>query len=293
MSSPYIELHARSAFSFLRGACLPEEYVALCATLGYPAMALTDVDGVYGSARFHQGAKKYGVQAHVGAEVTASDGSRYTLLVESQQGYRNLCRLITRMKLRAGTKNPKPGHEAAATPEDFAEFSEGLLCLTGGDEGPLARALRNNTGREQLEHLSAPSAPITSTSNCSATSTATEESRNQAAIEIARSMNLPLVATNGVCHASKSQREVLDVFTCLQNKTTLAEAGRLLSRNAESATSKAGAEMAGLFRDLPEAIANTPKPSHRASASPCRTSAITSPTTLCPPAKPFRPCSGR
>ena len=105
-SSRYIELHARSAFSFLRGACLPEEYVAICSAyaqegLGAPAMALTDVDGVYGSARFHTAAKKYNIQAHVGAEVTSVDGSRYTLLVESREGYQNLCRLLTRMKLRA------------------------------------------------------------------------------------------------------------------------------------------------------------------------------------------------
>ena len=79
--------------------------------------------------------------------------SRYTLLVQSRAGYQNLCRLITRMKLRAGTKNPKPGREPAATPEDFTEFSEGLLCLTGGDEGPLARGLRDNNARETLERI--------------------------------------------------------------------------------------------------------------------------------------------
>src|SRR5882757_2205181 len=117
--SPYIELHARSAFSFLRGACAPEEYIELCAAHGYGAMALTDVDGVYGSARFHKSAGKNAIQAHVGAEITVSDKSRYTLLVKSQAGYRNLCRLVTRMKLRAGTKNPRAGHEPAARPEDL------------------------------------------------------------------------------------------------------------------------------------------------------------------------------
>src|SRR5690349_17213364 len=107
MSSPvYIELHARSAFSFLRGACIPEEYAAICALNQSPAMALTDVDGFYGSARFHSAAKKTGFRAHIGAEVTAKEGGRYTLLVTTRAGYQNLCRLITRIKLRAGTKNP-------------------------------------------------------------------------------------------------------------------------------------------------------------------------------------------
>ncbi len=97
MSSPrYIELHARSAFSFLRGACIPEEYADIAASHDTPAMALTDVDGVYGSARFHMSAKKAGIQAHIGAEVTAKDGGRYTLLVQSRTGYQNLSRLITR-----------------------------------------------------------------------------------------------------------------------------------------------------------------------------------------------------
>jgi error-prone DNA polymerase len=113
----YVELHARSAFSFLRGASVPESYVARWAGLMEqqgvsPAMALTDVDGVYGSVRFHGAAKKHGIQAHVGAEVSSDDG-RYTLLCQSRQGYQNLCRLITRCKLRVGAKHPKPGPRGA------------------------------------------------------------------------------------------------------------------------------------------------------------------------------------
>src|SRR5271169_3395085 len=97
----YIELHARSAFSFLEGASVPEELAGLCAEQGMPAMALVDRDGVYGSPRFHLAAEKKGIRAHIGAEVTSEDGWRYTLLAASRTGYRNLCRLITRMKLRA------------------------------------------------------------------------------------------------------------------------------------------------------------------------------------------------
>src|SRR5256885_4061743 len=123
MTGTYIELNARSAFSFLEGASLPEELVSTCADFGMPAMALIDRDGVYGSPRFHMAAQKAGIRAHIGAEVTCTDGNRYPLLVESRTGYQNLCRLITRMKLRA-----KKG-EGAAAPEEFAEFAEGLVCL--------------------------------------------------------------------------------------------------------------------------------------------------------------------
>ena len=72
MTEDYIELHARSAFSFLEGASLPEELISVCAQLGGSAMALLDRDGVYGSPRFHMAATKTGVKAHIGAEITLS-----------------------------------------------------------------------------------------------------------------------------------------------------------------------------------------------------------------------------
>src|SRR5579872_3252731 len=131
----YIELHARSAFSFLEGASLPEELAGVCAELEIPAMALLDHDGVYGAPRFHLAANKISLRAHIGAEVTSSDGWRYPLLVESRAGYQNLCRLITRMKLRV-----KKG-EGHVTHEEISESRPGLISLTGGNEGPLAHAL--------------------------------------------------------------------------------------------------------------------------------------------------------
>ncbi len=98
-------------------------------------MALTDVDGVYGSARFHMSAKKTGIQAHIGAEVTAKDGGRYTLLVQSRTGYQNLSRLITRMKLRAGAKirnqaTSPPPH--SRTSENSPKVSSALPEATKG-----------------------------------------------------------------------------------------------------------------------------------------------------------------
>src|SRR5690242_4099557 len=160
----YIELHSRSAFSFLEGSSLPEELAGVCAELGMPAMALLDRDGVYGAPRFHLAAKKLGVRAHIGAEITFAprqqfQGSsfefqnekrrearkleqetvRVPLLVSSRAGYQNLCRLITRMKMR-GPKDAPP-EQIAATVNDLAEFSNGLVCLTGDEHGPLAAAL--------------------------------------------------------------------------------------------------------------------------------------------------------
>src|SRR5580692_1770920 len=132
----YIELHARSAFSFLEGASLPEELTSVCAERGMEAIALLDRDGVYGAPRFHLAATKIPIRAHIGAEVTSATGWRYPLLVESRVGYQNLCRLITRMKLRA---RKGEGH---IEPAELAEMRAGLVCLTGGEEGPLADALK-------------------------------------------------------------------------------------------------------------------------------------------------------
>ncbi|MCU1340797.1 MAG: polymerase alpha subunit, partial [Candidatus Acidoferrum typicum] len=80
----YTELHARSAFSFLEGASLPEELATVCAEHGMPGMALLDRDGVYGAPRFYLAAKNIPIRAHIGAEVTSTEGWRYPLLVASR-----------------------------------------------------------------------------------------------------------------------------------------------------------------------------------------------------------------
>ncbi|HTU48567.1 MAG TPA: error-prone DNA polymerase [Bryobacteraceae bacterium] len=250
-SSSYVELHARSAFSFLEGASLPEELASRCAELQQPAMAVTDTHGVYGAPRFHLAAEKLGVRALIGAEVNAQENCRYTLLAESREGYQNLCRLITRTKFR-DAKAGKP-ENPFATEHDFAEFATGLICLTGGDEGPLADVPK---ARERLEELVRTFGPKNVFVELQRHGRREQEGRNQALVELARSMKLPLLATNGVTYASEERRELQDVLMCLRHKTTIAEAGRLLNFNAERHL-KTSAEMQALFADLPEAIANT------------------------------------
>jgi error-prone DNA polymerase len=230
----YVELHARSGFSFLEGASVPEELAGACAEFGMPAMAIMDRNGVYGAPRFHMAAKKAGIRAHIGSEITCTNGVCYPLLVETREGYRNLCRLVTRMKLRA-----KKG-EGAATLEEIAEFARGLVCITRHPDERLIDIFgRTNVFAELQRHHHRD-----------------EEAENQTIMERARRLGIPLVATNGVTYATPPQRELLDVFTCVRNHVTLATAGRLLERNSERHV-KTPAEMARLFADLPEAIANT------------------------------------
>src|SRR6478672_7944467 len=96
----FIELHTRSAFSFLSSGSLPEEYAAGAAEFGMPAIALLDRDTVSGVVRFHHAAKEAGVKAIVGAEITMEDGSLLPLIPLDLKGYQNLCRLITTIKFR-------------------------------------------------------------------------------------------------------------------------------------------------------------------------------------------------
>ncbi len=268
----YLELHARSAFSFLEGASLPEALIERAAELEMPAIALLDRNGVYGAPRLHMEGQRRGVRAHIGAEVAVSDLGqrlrpakylphqhpiepvRLPLLVESRAGYKNLCRLTTHFKLRESTKA-----EGSALTSDFEEYSEGLVCLTGGSEGPLAAALAGggyDAARQTVEQLVNIFGPRNVYVELQRHFDREEEHRNRTAIRIARSLNLPLLATGGVNYATEYEREVMDVFTCIRHKTTLDQAGRLLAVNADRHLHSA-TEMQQLFYDYPDAISNT------------------------------------
>jgi len=253
----YVELHARSAFSFLEGASVPEDLIDRCAQLEIPAMALLDRNSLSGAVRFHQQAKKSGVRAILGAEIAAPEGFRYALLAESRKGYQNLCRLITKIKLRTGHGEQE---NAVAHPSDLAEHAEGLVCLTGGGEGPLAFALNSDsvpeTSLDQIRQITAIFGDRNVFVELQRHYDRAEECRNQAAIAIARKLKLPLLATNGVSHSLEADSDLLDALTCVRHKTTIHDAGRLLARNSERHL-KHAAQMEKLFADVPEAVANT------------------------------------
>jgi error-prone DNA polymerase len=229
----YAEMHARSAFSFLEGASLPEDLARCAAELEIPAVAMLDRDNISGAVRFHKAAVKSGVKAIVGAEVTAQEGFRYPLIAETRTGYRNLCRLISKVKL---------DRRAGASKEDIAKYAEGLICLSGGVDLPLEDLTRmfgpRNVYAEVQRHLHRD-----------------QEARNQHVTEEARRLKIPPIATNGVNHATPEERELMDALTCVRHKTTIDRAGRLLARNAEHHM-KSPREMARLFADLPDALAN-------------------------------------
>ena len=272
MTDRYVELHAASAFSFLEGASQPETLIERASELEMPAMALLDRNGVFGAARFHSSAKRLGVRAHIGAEIAvsslgsriappawlphqhAAEPSRVSLLCQSRAGYQNLCQLITQFKMRQKNKG-----EGDATLEDIQQYAAGLICLTGGDEGPLASALIHGgekAGREAVEKLVRIFGKENVYIEVQRHHEREEEWRNQAAIRIAKSLKLPLLATNGVRYAAEYDREVLDIFTAIRNHVQLDQAGRLLTVNNRRHL-RSAREMHALFRDVPHAAANT------------------------------------
>ncbi|HXD99244.1 MAG TPA: PHP domain-containing protein, partial [Candidatus Acidoferrum sp.] len=249
----FVELHAQSAFTFLDGAEQPETLANEAARLGMPAVALVDRDGVYGAARFHRAAEHAGVRALIGSELTLADGARLPVLVEDGDGYRNLCRLITRLKLGA------PKGAGRVTLEDLEPYAGGLVCLTGGRHGPLAGDVARGDregARRTLDRL----AGIFGRDNCfvevQRQLTRAQERDLTRLVMLAGAARLPLVASNQPLYARPGGRAVTDVFTCIREKTDLDHAGRRLTENGERDL-KGGLEMAQRFRDLPEALANT------------------------------------
>ncbi|HEU4634813.1 MAG TPA: PHP domain-containing protein, partial [Edaphobacter sp.] len=278
MTSRYVELHAASAFSFLEGGSSPEAMAKRAFELEMPAMALLDRNGFYGSARFHKIASENGVRAHIGAEVSiasfgprmtpptwlphqhAAEPTRLPLLCVSREGYQNLCQLITRYKMRERSKQ-----EGAAREEELAEHTKGLACLTGGDEGPLAAALARGgeeEGRAVVGRLTRLFGRENVYVEVQRHREREEEWRNQAAIRIAQSLKLPVLATNGVRYATRYDREILDLFTAIRHHTELDRAGRLLSINNQRHLREAK-KMAALFRDVRGAVENTVELSSR------------------------------
>ena len=249
----FIELHAQSAFSFLEGAEQPEAIVAEAARLEMPALALVDRDGVYGAPRFYQAAIRAGIKPLVGSEITLADGSRLPLLVEDRDGYQNLCRLVTRMKLGA------PKGAAAIGLADLESSTGGLVCLTGGVRGPLARRLACGDRAGAVECL-AELVGLFGRSNVFVEIQRHLDREQERVlgglVRLARAARVPLVASTQPLYVRPSGRAIADVFACIREKTDLDHAGRLLAANGERLLPPAPT-MVQRFHDLPDAIANT------------------------------------
>jgi error-prone DNA polymerase len=274
---PYVELHAHSSYSFLDGASLPEELVVAAAELGYPALALTDHDGVYGSLEFAHAAKHFGVRPITGAELTLADHSHVTVLIETPQGYANLCRLITaaHTHTRPAAKRPVRGSgpvegvrgNREVPPTDkrvlspalppaldqalLEQLNAGLVCLSGcarhglGVRNPNAAArLARAFGRDRFfVELQRPYERG-------------DARRNALLRDLAANLGVPTIATGDV-HAHHPRRAPLqDALVAIRNRTSLDGCERERRGNHESVL-VAPADVLERFPDDRDAVART------------------------------------
>ena len=233
----YVELHCHSYFSFLDGASSPEALVERAATLGYPALALTDRHGLYGAIRFWHAAREHGLQPIIGAEIELDSQARLILLAETQNGYANLCRLISAGQL-AGQKGAP-----LVTWGTLAAHVQDLLCLTGD--------VRAAT---RLHEIFAPNFWITVQRHYLPASLRHEKEL----LVLAHKLGAGIVAANDVHYAQRSGQALHDVLTCIRHRTTLPQAlaSGLLHPNSERYL-RPPHEMARIFADLPQALRST------------------------------------
>ena len=232
----YAELHAYSNFTFLEGASHPETLVARAVELGLSAVALTDRDGLYGAVRFAGAARRAGIDAIFGSELTLEDGTRLVLLIEDERGYANLCELISLAQLR-GSKG-----DARLQLADLDGRSDGLVALSHvldpGRIDTLRALFRDRVYLELQHHL-----------------TQADAERNDALVRLARAMRVAYVATNGVVYVQREDAQLADILACVKETITLdrARAQHRLRPNAEYHL-KSAAAMRAVFSAYPEAI---------------------------------------
>jgi len=214
----YVELHSHSAYSFLDGASLPEELAVRAAELGYEALALTDHDGLYGSLEFAHAAKAFGVRPITGAELTLAGGAHVTLLVETAQGYRNLCRLVT--AAHAGTRRPGRESDAplppALDPALLAELNEGLVCLSGCARHGLA--VRDPNGAAELARAFGRDRFFVELQRPYERGDAR---RNAALRDLAAALRAQTVVTGGPHAHDRSRTPLQDVLVAIRHRTSL------------------------------------------------------------------------
>src|ERR671925_1855868 len=252
-SVPYVELHAHSSYSFLDGASLPEELAVQAAELGYEALALTDHDGVYGSLEFAHAAKYFGVRPITGAEVTLADRSHVTLLVETQQGYANLCRLLTaaHARTRPPGKETQPPADPALDQALLEDLNEGLVCLSGCARHGLA--VRNPNAVARLARAFGRDRFFVEVQRPYERGDAR---RNALLRDLAANLGVATIATGDV-HAHHPRRAPLqDALVAIRNRTSLDGCERERRGNHESVL-VAPVDMLERFPDDRDAVART------------------------------------
>ncbi len=262
MTIPYVELHCHSGFSFLDGASHPEELALRAVELGYPALALTDHNGLYGSMEFAHAARRVNLQPITGAEVTLRecfpgveeppDGHHVTLLAETPTGYANLCRLLT--ETHTGSERGDPRLPL----ESLLERAEGLILLTGCRKSPVAAALESSVA--QAEELTGRFLSAFGPGNLFVelqdNAVKGDSARNKALGRLAGRLGLGVVGTGNVHYHRAERHRLQDVLVSIRNRATLDGAHEARRANRLFHLPEPW-EMRHRFQSRPEALTNT------------------------------------
>lgn len=262
---PYVPLWVKSHYSFLEGASSPTELVEEAKRLGLQAIALTDRDGLYGMVRAHLAAREAGIQLIVGAQVSVGEVQKgeaghtphhVILLAMDRRGYANLCRLITKGRLRS------PKGRSLVSWEELWGHGEGLIALVEGggkvfDEAPDALQILEAMKEVFQDRLYALIARHRR---------AEERAMETRILERARRYRIPVVAAVEVLYHAPFRRPLQDVMACIRHGITLAKAGRIIKPNSEYAL-LSPYSFQSLYQDLPDAVERTREVASRCSFS--------------------------
>ncbi|WP_374279984.1 DNA polymerase III subunit alpha [Novosphingobium sp.] len=272
--APFVPLRVFSSFTMLDGAIDPKAMAKLAKERHFPAIAMTDRNGLYGAMAFASACKDMGIQPLIGTFLGLwRDGNGpidwLGLLVQNDAGWLNLCRLVSRAHLERPLEL-----DPHVTFADLEAGTEGLIALTGAGEGALARLLADGKRDEaqgyceRLERLFPQRLYI----EIARRDDPVEEAAEDALIDLAYARDLPLVATNPAQFAESSFHAAHDAMLCIANSTHIDAAER--PRSGAQGWVKPAEVMAELFADLPEALANTLVVAQRCAFSPPKRKAL-------------------
>ncbi|MFN8534335.1 MAG: error-prone DNA polymerase [Dehalococcoidia bacterium] len=241
----YVELHCHTYYSLRDGASSPTELIGRAVELGYPALAATDHDGLYGAMEFARTATEYGIRPITGAEVTTTGGYHLTLLVETRHGYQNLCRLLSAAYQTFGKDDPE------VTLDSLFNHAEGLIVLSGCRRGELSAWAQagdldeaERVARRFREWLGPDNFFVELQHNL----VQGDRDRNATLSALARRLGLQTVATNDVHYHTRERHRLHDVLVAIRNRTTL-DASHIQRKPNSEFYLKSAAEMAALFED--------------------------------------------
>ncbi len=263
MAEPFVHLNLHSEYSLADGIVRIKPLASRVAEIGQPAVAITDLSNLYATVKFYKACLSVGVKPLIGADVWVESpdirdsagrptANRFKLLCQDNRGYHNLSSLLTAAFLR-GQKN----NRVILSWSDFEQWHESLIVILDDQEGPLAQAWEHNHENpgdilERLQALIGDRLYL----EISRVGRSDEEAYIALAAGLARERGLPLVATNRVVYLTPEEYEAHEIRVCINDGRVL-EDSRRPRRFTDRQYLRRSEEMVMLFRDYPEAIANT------------------------------------